>query len=361
MVPRREFIRATFGVATAAALGAVCGPTTAVPPASQRRYRIGYLTGRVAECVTEPRDWQVANGVAIRAGRPSIPLPDACAEGPVVRALEERGYRLGENLEWITVSPAKIGPATQPDLVPPAAAVVALEVDVIIAQASNAAFAAKEATATIPIVVNSAADVVEAGLVASLARPGGNITGVSTRVLETGLKRVEVLREAFPRVKSPILVYGIQPSNLLAIGPGVESARKLGLSPVAIQLTDEPGFLLKARRALDDGADSLVVFAPLAGPGPATVLAFVREHRLPAVFIGLEYHDQGAVSFYASTDDFPSKVAEYVDRILNGANPGDLPIVGPTTWELVVNLKVADALGTKIASSVVARATRIVK
>jgi putative ABC transport system substrate-binding protein len=355
---RREILRGFVGAAAAAALGGACGPTLFAPSTTPRTYRIGTLIARgLPPCEAGPSDWQVTSWGQIR-GAPSQPLPASCPQSVFWKALEGHGFRIGQNLELTVASP----PDGVPDFAKPAAEIVARNVDLILAVGSNAAYAAKNATTTIPIVVSNIGDVVENGLVPELARPGGNITGVARRTLDMALKRIELLREAFPRATQPLLVHGPQVSIRRAAGPAVELARQLGLSPIAIEMRADPtnagieaAALAKTKKAVADGADSLVVIA--GSPHPPTILEIVNEHRLPAVFNAEAYMDAGGALSLATVIDYVAK-ADYVDRILRGAKPGDLPIILETEFELLVNLKAAEALGTPIAASVVARATR---
>jgi putative ABC transport system substrate-binding protein len=418
-VSRRTLVRGMLGTAAVMAFGVACNP------AAQRKYRIGFLSARSSECVL-PREWEVVHGVAIKTAQ--TPPQGNCPDSPLVRALEARGYRYGVNLDWLGAGPTKYveqgAGGTEGDFTQAAAYLAARHVDVIVAHGENAAIAAKQATTTIPIVLNNVDDAVEIGLVPSLARPGGNITGVSVRTVDLAMKRIEILKDAFPSVKHPMLVYGTAPSHVAAIGPAVEAARQLGLSAVAVQFA--PGscrpsvesnlesdvhmlllpatvratavggavsrgesdavlfcsghewsdFYSKASRALEDGADSLVVIAALNAPAPLANLA--RGWRLPGVFpttnyLGIESLDPassrsrpgsvvgvGAICFRESTD-LAAVVAAYVDRILRGAQPGDLSITSPNTFELVVNLTTAEELGLTISPSVLARATTVVR
>jgi putative ABC transport system substrate-binding protein len=360
---RREILRrgaaagsvAVLGTVAAAALGATRGPASRAPSATLRIYRIGVLWARaVGPCEPEPSDWQATDWGQFTMNAPLRPLDAACPQSIVTRALEVRGYRLGDNLELMRASP----PTGVSDFTKPAAEIVARKVDLIIAVSSNAAYAAKDATTTIPIVVTNIGDVVENGLVPDLARPGGNITGLAVRTLDLALKRVELLREAFPSATRPLLLYASQVSQRRAADAAVESARQLGLSSTAIEMGPDPTeAVTMARKAIAEGADSLVVIA--GSPSLVAILAMVKEHRLPAVFSGQGYLNAGgALALANPIEDYAAK-ADYVDRILRGAKPGDLPILLPTKFELIVNLKAAEALGTPIAPAVVAAATKV--
>jgi putative ABC transport system substrate-binding protein len=360
MARRREILRGLLGAVTVAGLGAACGPPPrSAQPDAPRRRKVGYLAPRNARCVL-PEEWRVTDGAAVRTV--STPLPSGCAPR-VLEELGKRGYRDGDNVEWIYASPAQTAEDGGNDVAafgPPAAALVAIPVEVIITAGGSAAFAAKEATTTIPIVVSSVADVVETGLVPSLAHPGGNITGVSVQGVEVTSKRLEILKEAFPSVRRPILVHGPQPTHVRTVGLVAEAAGRMGLSVVPVQHSGtQPDFLAKATRALDDGADSLAVVGGV--PVRATVASLIRERRLPAVVPSNWIDDAAAAISLEHVDDDYATIPDYVDRILRGAHPADLPITLRSSWELVVNAKAAADLGLTVAPSVIERATRVIR
>ena len=360
MVRRRVLLRALVGGTGAAVLGAVCGAPTGLPKASVRRYRIGALIQRVAQC-EHAGEYVVADGAAVKTVQTRPVNSDFCfIEGLMLEALEKRGYRQGENLEWIVASPADYLATGVADFIAPAKALQAIRVDIIGTSNSNSTAAAAQITTTTPIVLASSNDILDTGLVASLAHPGGNITGISGRLVDITAKRFELLKETFPWVKSPILVYGNFAPHLRNLEAALEAGRRLGLSAVAILVTgDGTDFMAKAKRTLDDGSDSLVA---MGTPGPPEqIVPIVKERRVPAIF-GTEFGflEAGAPVGYGTSLDAPT-FAEYADRIFKGANPGDLPIVAPKSFELVVNLKAAEALGFTIAPSVLARATRLIK
>lgn len=355
---RRQVLGTFIGMAALAALDAACGPAGgggALP--SRRLYRVGYLKGLdLGPCGVEPGDWQAMPWGALRVGVSTRGLARSCPASVIVRTLAERGYRTGENLE-VTVASPHIGVQ---DFSQPAAELVARNVDVIVTVTSLAARAARDATTTIPIVVHNIGDVVENGLVSNLARPGGNITGVAMSSVDMALKRIELLHGAFPRAKRPLLIHAPQPSQIRAAGFAIELARSIGLSPFVIQMNpvDATDAVARAETAIADGADSLVIVG--GTPSPAAVLSLVRKFRLPAVFNADAYMDEGGAVNLDTVVDYVA-VANYIARILQGTKPGDLPILLPTEFELVINLKAAEALGTPIAPSVIASATRVIR
>jgi ABC-type uncharacterized transport system substrate-binding protein len=298
-----------------------------------------------------------------RIGRllPGSPPPEPYA--PMVafhQALREFGYVEGQNLV-IESRYAEGSPERLRDL---AAELIRLQMDVIVAT-GGAIRAAKEATSTIPIVMTGATDPVGAGYVASLARPGGNITGVSLQIVELPGKRLELLKETVPQsTRVAVLanpdnpVYASLRNNLTV------AARALGLylHVVEVHSADElaPAFAAVTR----EGADALMVLADPALMdnlrGQVTDLA--ATHRLPAMYTWKMYVEAGGLMSYGpSLPDLYRRVAYYVDRILKGAKPADLPVEQPTKFELVMNLKTAQALGITIPPHLLLLADEVLK
>jgi putative ABC transport system substrate-binding protein len=249
-----------------------------------------------------------------------------------------------------------------PDL---AAELVRLKVDVIVVPAPQNALAAKQATRTIPIVTASAGDPVADGLVASLARPGGNITGLSGLAgPEIGGKRVELLKEAVPKVsRMAFLSNPANPPSAAFLGETKTAARSF---KVQLQMLEarEPGEFERTFAAMTrERVDALLVLNDgmfLIHRTQIAVLA--AKHRLPTMSGGREYVDAGGLMSYAASgrDNF-RRAATYVDKILKGAKPGDLPIERPTKFELIINLKTAKALGLTIPPSLLGRADELIQ
>jgi len=245
-----------------------------------------------------------------------------------------------------------------------AAELVRLEVDVIVASNPAAAFAAKRATASIPIVMMNTPDPVQLGLVASLARPGGNITGTSTLSSELSVKQLELLKEAVPKASRIALLWNPgSPWHPLAL-KGLDPAAR----PLAVQLllhgvrnpADIEGALpaMVARQA-----EAVLVLAdPLTFVHRQRLVELAAKHRLPTMYGLRPFVDAGGLmSYWANQDELNRRVASYVDRILKGANPGDLPIEQPSRYELVINLKTATALGLTIPRSLLSRADEVIQ
>jgi len=244
-----------------------------------------------------------------------------------------------------------------PDL---AAELVALKVDVIVTSSNPAALAAKKATRTIPIVFASANDPVVTGLVASLARPGGNVTGLTNLSSELGGKRLELLKEAFPKVTR--VAYLSIPQNLGA-GEVKAGAQALGLQLQSLSVRTSRDFDGAFEAALRERAHAL-----MTSPGPVLnthrtrIVDFAMKNRLPAIYPDSEFVNAGGLMSYApNLPDLWRRAATFVDRILKGTKPADLPVEQPTKFELVINLKTAKALGLTIPQTLLLRADRVIQ
>ncbi len=278
-------------------------------------------------------------------------------------ALRDLGYIEGQNITSEYRYPeGKLD--RRPEL---AAELVRLKVDVIVIPGGDAMIgAAKDATQTIPIVMSGpGADPVEAGLVESLARPGGNITGITNLTRALGAKRLELLKESVPKVARVAVLY--DPAN-----PGVVlevkevlpvAARELGLTIQSWEVRTADDFEKVFPALSKERPDGLYV------PGGALMIAnqkriadFALNNKFPSVYNGRDYVDAGGLMYYgADLVDSHRRVASYVDKIIKGAKPGDLPVEQPTKFELVINLKTAKQIGLTIPPNVLARADRVIK
>ena len=280
--------------------------------------------------------------------------------GAFIQGLRDLGYVEGQN---ITIEHRSSEGKFErlPDL---AAELVRLKVDVIVAAASQNVLAAKQATRTIPIVMANSLDPVGAGLVASLARPGGNVTGLSGPSLETVGKQLELLKEIGPRV-SRVAVLG-NPSNQLYplwLGEVKVAARSLGMQLQILEARGPDHFERAFAAMTRERAGALFVL----GDGMfllhrTRVAELAAKRRLPAMYPAREFVDAGGLMVYGPSlrDNF-RRAATYVDRILKGAKPGDLPVEQPTKFELIINLKTATALGLTIPQSLLGRADQIIE
>jgi putative tryptophan/tyrosine transport system substrate-binding protein len=241
---------------------------------------------------------------------------------------------------------------------------VRLKVDVIVTVGSNATRAAKEATATIPIVMTQDPDPIGNGFVASLARPGGNITGLSNVNRELSGKRLELLKEVVPKL-SRVAVFGT------SMFPGTaqnlkETELAAGALRVQLQYLDvlDPKDIETAFREASKGHAEgvLVLGGSVLNPQRARVVKLAAKSRLPAIYgIRESVEVGGLMSYGPSGNDLTRRAATYVDKILKGAKPADLPVEQPTKFELVINLKAAKQIGLTIPPNVLARADRVIR
>src|SRR6267143_5344179 len=241
---------------------------------------------------------------------------------------------------------------------------VRLKVDVILAASAPSAQAAKEATATTPIVFVTGNDPVRAGFVASFARPGGNMTGQAGLGPELERKRIELLKEVVPSLSRVTVL--INPSNPMTpprLREIKETAQALKLSldlataSDAKELDEALRVMARARPA------GLIVFEdPLLIANGKRIVDFAAQHRIPAVYTSLGWAEQGGLMEYAANlRELIRRAASYVDKILKGAKPADLPVGQPTTFELVINVKTAKALGLTIPPSLLRRADQVIE
>jgi len=245
-----------------------------------------------------------------------------------------------------------------------AAELVGLKVDVIVTSGPAATRAAKEATVTISIVTAQDNDPVGNGLVASLARPGGNITGLSTLAPEISGKRLELVKEIVPRL-SRLAVLGslTTPGNAQALRESELAARAL---EVQLQYLDVRGAkdIAPAFRAATKGrADALLVLqSPVFVNERRQLADLAVKSRLPAIYDRREFVDDGGLICYGTNyTDLSHRAATYVDKILKGAKPADLPVEQPTKFELIINLKAAKQIGLTVPPNVLARADRVIR
>ena len=280
------------------------------------------------------------------------------------QGLRDLGYVEGQNIR-IEYRYTDVALQGHPDLLPRLAAeLVQLKPDVLVVSVTEAALAAKNATRTIPIVMVSVPDPVAAGLVTSLARPDGNVTGLSRQTRDLVGKTFQLLKEALPEtVRVDLLANPTDPLSSTMVADAKEAAKVLG-----VQLKT-----LEARAPADlDGAFS-TMHADRAGAvlvvggvgfylNRAQIVGLALRHRLPSVFQNREFVEAGGLLSYApSTTANYQRAAVYVDKILKGAKPADLPVEQPTKFELVINLKTAKALGLTIPPSVLARADEVIQ
>jgi putative ABC transport system substrate-binding protein len=241
----------------------------------------------------------------------------------------------------------------------------ARDVEVLVTSFSAAAHAAKRSAKAIPIVTAGVADPVGSGLVASLARPGGNITGLTyDAAADTSAKRVELFKEAVPQMKRLVVLWNVdEPGMASYLPPAEEWARRAGVEMHIVKARTEADLaraLVQIPRLRPD-ALFIVPTAAIASQH-RSVLAFAAQHRLPASGVLKWLTEAGALLSYSVDDrDLDARAAHYVDRILKGAKPGDLPMEQPTKFELVINLRTAKTLGLTIPASLLHRADQVIE
>jgi putative tryptophan/tyrosine transport system substrate-binding protein len=248
-----------------------------------------------------------------------------------------------------------------PDL---AADLVRLKVDVIVTTATSDALAAQKATRAIPIVMVAAGDPVANGLVESLARPGGNVTGLSQMTVELAGKRLELLKEMVPKLSRVAVLWNPQSASAtLNWKENQQPARQLGIQLQSLEVRS-PNELDQAFEAATRArAGALAILPdPVISTNLKRIVDFAAKSRLPSIYQWSEFADAGGLVTYGpDRADLFRRAATYVDKILKGTKPGDLPVDQPTKFELVVNLKTAKALGITIPQSVLLRAGRVIE
>jgi putative ABC transport system substrate-binding protein len=244
-----------------------------------------------------------------------------------------------------------------------AAEFVQLKVDVILAGGTEAAIAAKQATSIIPIVFPTAGDPVGSRLVASLARPSGNVTGLSNLGSNLAAKRLELMREVFPALRRLAVMANAAYSGGATERDEVDAAaRTLGLEIISLPIRRAED-IVAVFEAMKGRADALyIVGDPLVNTQRARINTFALAARLPTMYVQREYVEAGGLMSYGSNYlDLNRRAADYVDKILRGAKPGDLPVEQPTKFDLVINLITARALGLEIPLPLLARADEVIE
>jgi putative ABC transport system substrate-binding protein len=270
--------------------------------------------------------------------------------------LRQRGYVEGQNI-IIEVRYAEGRPERLPDL---AADLVRLKVDVIVT-GGTLVRAAKDATSTIPIVMLFSSDPVGNGLVASLARPGGNVTGLSSMAVELGGKRLELFKEAFPKVRRPAVLW--QVTSDLAFSETQTAAQALGLKIRPLELRgpeDFDGVFAVATKERLDGL--FTVASAFLTANRKRIVEFALKNKLPAMYHNEDFIEAGGLMTYApSLLDMHRRAATYVDKILKGTKPSDLPVEQPMKFELIISLKTAKQIGVTIPPNFLVRANKVIR
>ena len=245
-----------------------------------------------------------------------------------------------------------------------AAELIRLNVDVIVTQGTPAAAAAKNATSTIPIIVSGGTDPVATGLVSSLARPGGNITGVTIMNEELAGKRLELLKETSPKVsRIGVLWNSANPGAAVVFKQTQSAAQELRLSLQSLEVQTVNDLQGAFEAATRSGVNGLALLATSPITDHLKLVADLAvKNRLPSIYDRSDFVEAGGLMSYGpNVPDMSRRAAIYVDKVLKGANPGDLPVERPTKFELVINLKTAKALGLTIPPVVMMRAEKVIK
>ena len=323
---RRTFLAGTGAVLLAAPLSAWAQPV-------KKPWRIGYLSGGSSPVMA--------------------PYVAAFREG-----LRNRGLIEGETIvveyRWADGNNEKL-PAL-------AGEVVALKVDLLVASGTPATVAAKRATSQIPIVFMAVSDPVASGLVASLARPGGNATGWSTILPDFGGKLLGLIREAVPSAsRIAVLANPTNPGTVLGLKAIRDQAPSLGMTIQSVEVPTPASLDAAFSTMASARLDALVtIFDTVTLSNRGRIVEFAARHRLPAIYQLKEFADAGGLMSHGPQSMVP-RTAIYVERILKGAKPADLPVEQPTKFELVLNLKTAKALGLTIPPALLARADQVIE
>lgn len=286
--------------------------------------------------------------------------PPRSSPTPFEEGLRQLGYVEGQN---ITIE-RRYASGKMDRLPGLAVELVRLPLDVLITNSFPAALAAKQATTTIPIVVMGAGDPVATGLVASFARPGGNITGVSAQETDLSGKRLELLKEVFPKlVRSAVLWNAADLGMTLKFRELERAAQALRVTVQASAVREPKDFDGAFSEMMRMRPDALFVITdPLTGLNRKQLLELATKNRLPTMYENSSYvNDGGLMSYGPSQLDFLQRALHHIDKILKGAKPADLPIEQPTKFELFFNLKAAKQIGLTIPPNVLARADKVIR
>ncbi len=323
-----------------------------------RFVKVGVLSVLAIACLAAP----LAAGAPSAGKLPRIGILQVLSEADPVNRLIRQAFADVGFAEGRTIAIESRWAEGKAERLPALATeLVRLKVDAIVAFGDPAIRAAQQATRTIPVVA-ATDDMVGAGLVQSLARPGGNVTGVSILASELNAKRLELLKEAVPRAARIAALWdsGTGSFHLQALQA---AARSLGVALQILEVRQPDDFPRAFKAAKDGRAEGLDVLAsPFLHGYRETIIDLAAKNRLPAIYQWRETAEAGGLLSYGPRlPDVMRQCAGYLDRILKGAKPADLPVEQPTRFELVINMKTAKALGLKIPQSVLIRADQVIQ
>jgi ABC-type uncharacterized transport system substrate-binding protein len=303
---------------------------------------------------------QLAVAVIAEAQQPKIHrigYISSTKSGAFSQGLRDLGYVEGKNLVIIY-------PGAGKTFAESAAELVRLKVDAIVTGGATATRTVKEATTTIPIVFLQDPDPVGNGLVTTLARPAGNITGLSSMTADLAGKRLELLREILPKLsRMAVLGQSRNAGNGIQLRETERAAATLGLQLQYLDILSVNDVETAFREASKARAEAVFVLAgPVFNPQPALLPQYAVKNRIPAAYPRSDFVEEGGLMTYAANRaDLDRRAATYVDKILKGAKPADLPVEQPKKFEFVINLKAAKQIGLTIPPNVLARATKVIK
>ena len=327
MITRRAFLGTLAG--------AVLAPLSAGAQQATKVWRIGYLHGGAR-------------------------TPDGAPPAALRQVLQALGYVEGKDVTYV----GHWAEAKSERLPGLAAELVDLKVDLIVTRGGPAAQAARQATTTIPIVISGAGDAVGTGLISSLAHPGGNITGISDQAAELSAKRLELLKDAVPKASRIAVLWNADDLAMTLRYREVERAARIlrvTVQPLGVREPEDfdPAFTAMTRNRPD--AFFLVTDA-LTTLNRKRIIDFAAAHRIPAMYeFDFLVRDGGLMSYGWDLDDNLRRAAVYIDKILKGAKPGDLPVEQPTRFYLLINIKTAKALGLTIPPSLLQRSDEVIQ
>ena len=315
----------------------------------------GLLAGnQIAHAQPASKVWRI--GFLAGGARP----PDGAVSAPLRKALQALGYGEGKEVAY----EGRWGEARNERLPTLAAELLALKVDVIVTLGGPSAAAAKQASSTIPVIVVNGGDMVETGLVASLARPGGNVTGINDPATVLSAKRLDILKEVVPAAKRVAVLWNAGDNAMTLRYREIEKAAgvlRISIEPLGVREPDDFDSALTAMSRTRPDALMMVTDA-LTTLNRQRVIDYAATHRIPAMYEFATVVQAGGLMSYGTDQGETLKLAaDYIAKVLKGAKPGDLPVEQPNRYFFVINLKTAKALGLTVPQSLLLRADEVIQ